>query len=55
GFELKPPHNFKFCVLSPGAVLESPGDVLEVARRGEGDMVARARHMSPVKAKLSVV
>ncbi|MCI95163.1 hypothetical protein A2U01_0116461, partial [Trifolium medium] len=32
-----------FCVLSPGAVLESPGAVLEVARRGGGEEVASAR------------
>ncbi|MCI95478.1 hypothetical protein A2U01_0116776, partial [Trifolium medium] len=45
----------KFCVLSPGAVFEPPGAVLEVARRGGGDRVARARQLSPVEAKLSVV
>ncbi|MCI37788.1 hypothetical protein A2U01_0059014 [Trifolium medium] len=43
-----------FCVLLPGEDLESPGDVLDVARRGGGDMVSRARQMSPVKGKLSV-
>ncbi|MCI82946.1 hypothetical protein A2U01_0104220 [Trifolium medium] len=41
-------------MLSPGEVLESPGAVLDVAGRGGGDMVARARQLSPVKAKLSV-
>ncbi|MCI66876.1 hypothetical protein A2U01_0088134, partial [Trifolium medium] len=43
-----------FCVLSLGEDLESPGDVLEVAEQGGGDMVARARQMSPEKGKLSV-
>ncbi|MCI76774.1 hypothetical protein A2U01_0098044, partial [Trifolium medium] len=45
GFGLKPPQNTLFYVLSPGTVLESSGDVLEVARRGGGDRVARARQM----------
>ncbi|MCI72840.1 hypothetical protein A2U01_0094104 [Trifolium medium] len=43
-----------FCVLSPGDVLESPGDVLDVAERGGGEVVASARQMSPEKAKHSV-
>ncbi|MCI39458.1 hypothetical protein A2U01_0060689, partial [Trifolium medium] len=43
GFGLKPPQNFKFCVLSPGEDLMSPGVVLEVARRGGGEEVASAR------------
>ncbi|MCI82222.1 hypothetical protein A2U01_0103496, partial [Trifolium medium] len=49
-----PPQNFMFCVRSPGEDLKSPGDVLDVARRGGGDMVARARQMSPEKAKHSI-
>ncbi|MCI73554.1 hypothetical protein A2U01_0094818, partial [Trifolium medium] len=39
---------------SPGEDLESPGDVLDVARRGGGEEVARARQMSPKKGKHSV-
>ncbi|MCI89268.1 hypothetical protein A2U01_0110556, partial [Trifolium medium] len=42
------------CVRSPDEDLESPGDVLDVAERGGGDMVARAHQMSPVKGKHSV-
>ncbi|MCI69890.1 hypothetical protein A2U01_0091153 [Trifolium medium] len=42
------------CVRSPGKVLESPGDVLDVVGRGGGEEVASARQMSPAKAKLSV-
>ncbi|MCI86954.1 hypothetical protein A2U01_0108235, partial [Trifolium medium] len=45
---------FMFCVRSPGEVLESPGNVLDVSRQGGGEEVVSARQMSPVKAKLSV-
>ncbi|MCI55936.1 hypothetical protein A2U01_0077187, partial [Trifolium medium] len=55
GFGLKPPQNFKFCVLSPGKVLLSPGAVLEVVRRGGGEDVATCHQFSLVEAKLTVV
>ncbi|MCI74130.1 hypothetical protein A2U01_0095394, partial [Trifolium medium] len=32
-----------FCVLSPGEILMSQGTVLEVARRGAGEVVASCR------------
>ncbi|MCI42750.1 hypothetical protein A2U01_0063987, partial [Trifolium medium] len=55
GFGLKPPQNTLFCVLVARwrltPFLRSP----EVAGRGEGDVVARARQWSPVEAKLSDV
>ncbi|MCI48675.1 hypothetical protein A2U01_0069918, partial [Trifolium medium] len=47
GFGLKPPQNFMFYVLSPG-------DVLDVTRRGGGEEVAGARLMSPITGKLYV-
>ncbi|MCI41353.1 hypothetical protein A2U01_0062586, partial [Trifolium medium] len=54
GLKLKTTTEYSALRASQTRILKSPGDVLDVVGRGGGDMVARARQMSPEKGKHSV-